>query len=189
MENNIPNYETIHIIVTDHALDMYRERINHHAVERDVAAALRTATLIPKNKDAWYSQTILAHTERGCSYFYNADQNVLFVTAQGRNAKTHLTRPGELHIRIITVFFPEDRAQRQERSAGHVPPAPEDTHPPDLSLAELRDAIRTVERRIVEHAPGSVVRRELGRQLQDLQRELFKRKAVRGGSAGVCCEA
>ncbi len=169
----IPTPQNTHIIVTDHALDMYRERVTPHASERDVAKALRAAQLIPKNTTDFQAQLLIAHTEPGCTYYYERDRAVLFVTRQNRDG-----------IRVVTVLVGEDRTPRPSVAHDDISGAQRDAIPrhgdgrPMHPVTALKSLAHQLEIQIQEHSPGSERRRAIGRELQEVQKKLASLKMV-----------
>lgn len=169
----IPTPQNSPVIVTDHALDMYRERIASRASERDVARALRTAKLISRDTTDFQAQLLMAHTEPGCTYYYDKDRVVLFVTRCNRDG-----------IRVVTVIVGEDRTPRPPVAHDDISGAQRDAIPrhgdgrPMHPVTALKSLAHQLQLQIQEHVPGSERRRAIGRELQEVQQKLAGLKRV-----------
>jgi hypothetical protein len=97
---------------------------------------------------------LLAHTKKGCNYYYNDKHNMLCIVKETAEA-----------IKIINVIVPDDRSARA--------PAPV---PPQPTINDLRHKAHMLQIEIQQHAHNSPERRELGHRLLECQQEIHDMK-------------
>ena len=160
------NLSDVQIIVTDHALQRWRERASIHACEHKhrVVDAVRKARLMTKDEPLPFN----ARRRQRASYAF--DGTVLYVLESASNS----------FVRVVTLWTEPVKVGRHvlAKPVGVATPAiplfpePESRWDAERQLAELSAYNKAVVRQINSMPKGTPGRRELLREIQPTQRHI-----------------